>query len=39
MTIDEVWKAVPYCIDLMGGPYMDMDAEVCDAFRPPAARR
>ena len=38
-TIDEVWKAVPYCIDLMGGPYMDMDAEVCDAFRPPAARR
>ena len=38
-TIDELWKAVPYCIDLMGGPYMDMDATVCDAFRPPAARR
>ena len=38
-TIDELWKAVPYCIDLMGGPYMDMDARVCDAFRPPAARR
>lgn len=38
-TIDEIWKAVPYCIDLMGGPYMDMDADVCDAFRPPAARR
>lgn len=38
-TIDELWKAVPYCIDLMGGPYMDMDAEVCDAFRPPSARR
>ena len=38
-TIDEVWKAVPYCVDLMGGPYMDMDASVCDAFRPPAARR
>lgn len=38
-TIDELWKAVPYCIDLMGGPYMDMDANVCDAFRPPAARR
>ena len=32
-TIDEVWKAVPYCVDLMGGPYMDMDASVCDAFR------
>ena len=38
-TIDELWKAVPYCIDLMNGPYMDMDANVCDAFRPPAARR
>ena len=38
-TIDELWKAVPYCIDLMGGPYMDMDASVCDAFLPPAARR
>ena len=38
-TIDELWKAVPYCIDLMGGPYIDMDAAVCDAFRPPAARR
>ena len=38
-TIDEIWKAVPYCIDLIGGPYMDMDAGVCDAFRPPAARR
>ena len=38
-TIDEIWKAVPYCVDLMGGPYMDMDAEVCDAFRPASARR
>ena len=38
-TIDELWKAVPYCIDLLGAPYMDMDASVCDAFRPPAARR
>ena len=38
-TSDELWKAVPYCIDLMNGPYMDMDAAVCDAFRPPAARR
>ena len=38
-TIDKIWKAVPYCVDLMNGPYMDMDSEVCDAFRPPAARR
>ena len=38
-TIDEVWKAVPYCVDLIGGPYMDMNDEVCASFRPPAARR
>jgi len=38
-TIDEIWKAVPYCVDLLGGPYMDMNDEVCVAFRPKAARR
>lgn len=38
-TIDEIWKAVPYCVDLMGGPYMDMDEDVCNAFRPKNARR
>ena len=38
-TIDEIWRAVPYCVDLMNGPYMDMDASVCDAFRPASARR
>ena len=38
-TIDEIWRAVPYCVDLMGGPYMDMNEDVCDAFRPKSARR
>ena len=38
-TIDEIWKAVPYCVDLMNGPYMDMNQEICDAFRPKTARR
>ncbi|MDP6333945.1 MAG: molybdopterin adenylyltransferase [Candidatus Poseidoniaceae archaeon] len=38
-TIDEIWKAVPYCIDLLEGPYMDMNDEVCVAFRPKSARR
>ena len=38
-TIDEVWRVVPYCVDLMGGPYMDMNEDVCDAFRPKSARR
>ena len=38
-TIDEIWKAVPYCVDLLEGPYMDMNPEVCHAFRPKTARR
>ena len=38
-TIDEIWKAVPYCVDLIGGPYLDCNEEVCDAFRPKNARR
>jgi molybdopterin adenylyltransferase len=38
-TIDEIWKAVPYCVDLLGGPYIDTVDEVCDAFRPASARR
>lgn len=38
-TIDEIWKAVPYCVDLIGGPYIDCNEEICDAFRPKNARR
>ena len=38
-TIDEIWKAVPYCVDLLGGPYIDMKDDVCNAFRPKSARR
>lgn len=38
-TIDEVWKAVPYCVDLLGGPYIDMEPTICDAFRPKSAKR
>ena len=33
-TIDEIWRAVPYCIDLMKGPFIDMNLEICNAFRP-----
>jgi molybdopterin adenylyltransferase len=29
-----VFPAVPYCIDLIGGPYLTTQAEVCAAFRP-----
>ena len=38
-TIDEIWKSVPYCLDLLGGPYIDMNDDVCNAFRPKNARR
>ncbi len=38
-TIDEIWKAVPYCVDLIGGPYIETNADVCDSFRPQNAMR
>ena len=34
-----IFAAVPYCIDLIGGPYIETDAAVCKAFRPKAAIR
>jgi molybdopterin adenylyltransferase len=34
-----VFAAVPYCVDLIGGPYIDTDPAVCPAFRPKSARR
>ncbi|KAF5837657.1 MoaB/Mog domain-containing protein [Dunaliella salina] len=38
-TFDEVFKSIPYCIQLAGGPYIQTRKEVVDAFRPPADRR
>ncbi|QGZ43075.1 molybdopterin adenylyltransferase [Pseudoduganella flava] len=32
-----IFAAVPYCIDLIGGPYIETDAAVCKAFRPKSA--
>jgi molybdopterin adenylyltransferase len=32
-----IFAAVPYCIDLIGGPYMQTHPEVCKAFRPKSA--
>ena len=29
-----IFAAVPYCIDLIGGPYLETDPAVCPAFRP-----
>ena len=34
-----IFAAVPYCIDLIGGPYIECDASVCKAFRPKVAQR
>jgi len=34
-----IFAAIPYCIDLIGGPYIETDDTVCKAFRPKSAIR
>ena len=34
-----IFAAVPYCIDLIGGPYLETHDAVCKAFRPKSAVR
>ena len=34
-----IFAAVPYCVDLIGGPYMETNGAVCKAFRPKSAVR
>jgi molybdopterin adenylyltransferase len=34
-----IFAAIPYCIDLIGGPYIETDDAVCKAFRPKSAIR
>jgi len=36
-TLDGVFAAVPYCLDLIGGPYVETHDAVCKAFRPKSA--
>jgi len=38
-TLDGVFAAVPYCIDLIGGPYIETDESLVKAFRPKSALR
>eukprot|EP00884_Botryococcus_braunii_P020091 jgi/Botrbrau1/6766/Bobra.0057s0002.1 len=38
-TIDEVFASIPYCIDLLEGPYIETRESVVKAFRPPNAIR
>jgi molybdopterin adenylyltransferase len=37
--VQGIFAAVPYCIDLIGGPYLETDDAVCKAFRPKSAVR
>ena len=34
-----IFAAVPYCVDLIGGPYLETDPAQCKAFRPKSAQR
>ena len=38
-TLDGIFPAVPYCIDLIGGPYIETHEDVCKVFRPKSAKR
>ena len=35
--VDGVFAAVPYCVDLIGGPYLETRDEFCKSFRPKTA--
>ena len=39
VVVPGIFAAVPYCIDLIGGPYVETDEAVCKAFRPKSAVR
>ena len=38
-VVPGIFAAVPYCIDLIGGPYVETNEAVCKAFRPKSAIR
>ena len=38
-VVSGIFAAVPYCVDLIGGPYLETNDEVCKAFRPKSAIR
>ena len=38
-VVPGIFAAVPYCIDLIGGPYLETRDTVCKAFRPKSAIR
>ena len=38
-TIDEIFAAIPYCIDLIEGPYIETKKDTINIFRPKNAKR
>jgi molybdopterin adenylyltransferase len=38
-VVNGIFAAVPYCVDLIGGPYIETAEAVCKAFRPKSALR
>lgn len=38
-TLEDIFSAVPYCIDLLEGPYLETDPKVVAAFRPGAKKQ
>ena len=38
-VVHGIFAAVPYCVDLIGGPYLETRDEICKAFRPKSAIR
>ncbi len=39
VVVPGIFAAVPYCLDLIGGPYVETRDAVCKAFRPKSAQR
>ncbi|MFO7188996.1 MAG: molybdopterin adenylyltransferase [Pseudomonadota bacterium] len=39
VVVQGIFAAVPYCIDLIGGPYIETNEAVVKAFRPKSAQR
>ena len=39
VVVPGIFAAVPYCLDLLGGPYIETDPAICKAFRPKGAQR
>jgi molybdopterin adenylyltransferase len=37
-AVHGIFAAVPYCLDLIGGPYLETNPLICAAFRPKSAK-